>query len=169
MEHGGAGSDALGIGVGVEELNILFRETDADFHTSMLPVVVLQADTFVVALTAGVRGQAMEKPRLWVEAWNVRSDLPESLVIWIGLPSIGQGGTDCGQPVGPPCRVGPEILNEQHEVALVALQIEVLKGHVERGSVRLVECQRLGQAFGWSYNQNLWMHRLTGGATYLPL
>ena len=22
---------------------------------------------------------------------------------------------------------------------------------------------------GASYNQNLWMHRLTGGATYLPL
>ena len=83
----------------------------------------------------------METPCLWVEAWNVRSDLPESLVIWIGLPSISQCGTDCGEPIVPPCRIGPEILNEQHEVALVPLQFEVLQSHVERGSVRLVECQ----------------------------
>ena len=47
MEHGGAGRESLRVGVRVEEFNVLFGEADADFHTLILPAVVLQADTFV--------------------------------------------------------------------------------------------------------------------------
>jgi hypothetical protein len=54
VEHGRAGGDSLGIGVGIEELNVLFWEADADFHTSMLPLVVLAADTLAFALSTGV-------------------------------------------------------------------------------------------------------------------
>ena len=33
MEHGGTGVHALGIGIGIKELNVLLRETHTYFHT----------------------------------------------------------------------------------------------------------------------------------------
>ena len=96
MEHGRARGESLGTGVGVEELNVLFGEADADLHTSILPPVVLQAEH--------PRGGAI-LPAIWgtpdsgaLRLSTVRiSDLltqPGTIVpegsVWTTCPSCGQ-------------------------------------------------------------------------------
>jgi len=62
--------------------------------------------------------------------------------------------------------VTAETSSETPEVGAIDMQLEVVTLPVSD----VDRAKRFYQSLGWrlSYNRNLWMHHLTGGAAYLP-